>query len=284
MQFVGLLPHFTKAGELIRREDKIYLKDGQLECSSITNGIVFEDVWFRYNAQDDYVLKGCSFGIEKGKTTAILGGSGVGKTTLIGLLMRYYDPDKGRIAVDSMDLRDTRRRDWHKLICIVEQDAYLFHDTVYNNILYGKPDALKEEVIKAARLAYADEFIMGLSDKYETVVGERGMRLSGGQKQRIALARALIRDPQILILDEATSALDSESEQLIQKSIQELGGRKTIIVIAHRFSTVSIADKLVVIEAGRVVEEGTHRDLIDKKGIYEKYYHIQYQDNLKKEI
>ena len=278
MQIMELLPHLTKVEDIISRDDKTYLTDGELVIREIKNGVRIENVWFRYNPGEDYVLKDISIDIERGKTTAIVGGSGGGKTTLIGLLARYYDPEKGCIKIDGIDLRDIRRENWHYHLGIVEQDAYLFYDTMYNNIMYGKLGATRDEVERAAELAHAHKFIMDLPDGYDTVAGERGMKLSGGQKQRIALARALIRDPEILILDEATSALDSESEKLIQDSIAKLSKSKTIIIIAHRLSTIAHADKIIVIENGRVIEEGTAEALLKKNGIFKKYHSIQTEE------
>jgi ABC-type multidrug transport system fused ATPase/permease subunit len=277
LQIMELAPHFLETEKLIRSDDKEYIKDGTVAINGINQSIRVENVFFKYNPEDNYALEDISIEIIKGKTTAIVGGSGGGKTTLIGLLMRYHDPQQGRVLVDGIDLRQIKRKSWSKYVSIVEQDPYLFHDTIYNNILYGKDGVGKDEVVSAANLAHAHEFIIQLPQGYDTIVGERGIKLSGGQKQRIVLARALIRDPEILILDEATSSLDSESEQFIKKSIDELGKLKTIVVIAHRLSTVIKADKLVVMENAKIVEVGTHKDLLEKKGAYEKYYRLQHE-------
>ncbi len=270
------LPHFSKIYALIDRTDKTYLPKGTKKVPQIIRGITLDHVWFRYPGSDNYALKEISLLIERSETTAFVGASGGGKTTLVDLIMRHHDPAKGFIFVDDIDLREVDRREWLAGICIVNQDPYLFNDTVYNNILYGKVGATGKEVNRAADLANARQFIELLPDGYDTLVGERGTMLSGGQKQRIALARALIKDPEILILDEATSSLDTESEKLIQSAIKKLSGSKTIIVIAHRLSTIMHAEKVVVIENGRIVEQGNPNTLLDVGNIFKKYYSLQF--------
>ncbi len=270
-----LLPHFSKVEDIVRRENKTYLPDGSREIRTIRSGIEFSHVYFRYPSSRESVLKDANLMVEKNKSTALVGVSGGGKTTIVDLILRLHDPDKGLIKVDGIDLREFRRSDWHRILSVVHQDPYLFNDTIYNNILYGKLGATKEEVINAAKLANAHDFISKLSDKYDTQAGERGVKLSGGEKQRIALARALIKNPEVLILDEATSALDSESERLIKDAIARLITSKTIIIIAHRISTIVDADKIIVVDNGEIVEEGTHEELLQKDGIYKKNYSLQ---------
>ncbi len=277
MQIMELLPHLSKIEEIIRRDDKQYLIDGSTRIKTIHSGISFENVWFKYSAADEYVLKDISMKIEKNTTVGLVGISGGGKTTIVNLLMRHHDPGKGHVRIDEVDLSEIKKQDLHHLLSVVEQDVYLFNDTIYNNILYGKLNAQKNEVFQATKLANAHHFIEKLPDKYATVVGERGMKLSGGQKQRISLARALLKNPEILILDEATSALDSESEKLIQDSIDKLSKRKTIIIIAHRLSTVTKADKIIVIENGEIVEMGSHKELLAIDGFYKRYFLLQSQ-------
>jgi len=275
LTIMNLLPHFSKAQELIDRHDKYYLPEGNRELKAFKQGIELQDVSFRYVADEEDVVRHVSLSIEKGVTLALIGRSGGGKTTLVDLILRHHDPSKGTIRVDGMDLKEACREDWNGMIAMVEQDSYLFNDSIFENIRYGKLDATEDEVFEASRLANAHDFIMSLPDKYHTIAGDRGIKLSGGQKQRISLARALIRDPEILILDEATSALDSESERLIQDSIEKLKKRKTLIIIAHRLSTISRADKIVMIENGEITEAGSHEELMKEGRAYKKTYLLQ---------
>lgn len=269
------LPHFEQVHELSRQDDKVYLPRGSVAISHIDDDIEFRDVVFRYPQTEAVVLKGVTFRITRQHTTAIVGASGAGKTTVIDLLLRLHDPTGGAVVVNSRPLFDYRIEDWHRLVGVVEQDAYLFHDSVGNNIRYGKLDATDEEVRRAARLAHADLFIEALPHRYDTVIGERGITLSGGQRQRLALARALVRDPQLLILDEATSALDSESERLIQDALAGLRKNRTVVIIAHRLSTILNADRIVILEHGTAVEQGTHEQLLTRRGLYHRYYSLQ---------
>jgi len=272
IQSMNMVPHFSKIQSLINCADKSYLSEGKVSIRRIEEGIRFDNVHFKYPDTDSYALNAINLFIEKGEITAVVGISGGGKTTLVDLLVRHHDPVAGHIYVDDANLKEIRIRDWHLLIGMVDQDPYLFNDTIYRNILYGKPNAKQEDVFEAVRLANAHKFIDELPEKYETIVGERGMNLSGGQKQRIALARALIKDPEILILDEATSSLDSESEMLIQQSIENLSGKKTMVIVAHRLSTIKHAAKIIVIERGQIVEQGTPEQLLEEGKIY-KYFH-----------
>ncbi len=280
LQILQLLPHFSKVEEMINRENKTYIPDGTRGINSFSSDIEFEHVYFKYpGASEELVLKDVNIKIQKNKTTAIVGTSGGGKSTLTDLLLRLHDPSQGLLKVDGKDLREFQLSDWHDLISLVPQDPHLFNDTIRNNILYGKLDANEDEAIEAAKIANAHEFIMQTPHGYDTVVGERAVTLSGGQKQRIAIARAIIKQPEILILDEATSALDSISEGLVQDAIDRISTERTTIIIAHRLSTIINADKIIVLQGGQVVEEGTHQELIGKKG----YYWSLYQSPMKQQ-
>ena len=215
--------------------------------------------------------------IDKGRSIALVGPSGGGKTTICSLLMRFYDVDSGAIYIDGKDIRTLTLKSLRKAIGIVQQDVYLFAGSIKENIAYGKPDAQDEEVIEAAKRANIHDFIMSLPDGYDTYVGERGARLSGGQKQRVAIARIFLKDPKILILDEATSALDNESERYIQKSLEELAKGRTCITIAHRLSTIRNADEIIVIGKKGIEERGTHEELLAKDDIYARYYRLQFE-------
>jgi subfamily B ATP-binding cassette protein MsbA len=239
--------------------------------------VAYEDVTFRYG-QGDPVLSEVSLALPKGKVVALVGPSGAGKTTLADLLPRFHDPTAGRITMDGVPLTRLTRRSLRALMGVVSQDTVLLNDTVQANIAYGSPKASRAEVEAAAKAANADLFIGQLPQGYATVLGERGTRLSGGQRQRIAIARALLRDPPILILDEATSALDTESERLVQQAIDRLMADRTVLVIAHRLATVRDADEIVVLDAGRVVQRGTHDELFRAGGLYRRLYDLQFRD------
>jgi ATP-binding cassette, subfamily B, bacterial MsbA len=239
--------------------------------------VVYDKVSFRYG-NGDPVLSEVSFTLPKGRVVAIVGPSGAGKTTLADLLPRFHDPTGGRILMDGVPLTGLTRRSLRALMGVVSQDTVLLNDTVYANIAYGSPGASREQVEVAARAANADGFIAALPQGFETVLGERGTRLSGGQRQRIAIARALLRDPPILILDEATSALDTESERLVQQAIDRLMRERTVLVIAHRLATVRDADEIVVLDAGRVMQRGTHDQLFRAGGLYRRLYDLQFRD------
>jgi subfamily B ATP-binding cassette protein MsbA len=239
--------------------------------------VVYDRVSFRYG-NGDPVLSEVSFALPKGRVVAIVGPSGAGKTTLADLLPRFHDPTGGRILMDGVPLTGLTRRSLRALMGVVSQDTILLNDTVYANIAYGSPGASREQVEVAARAANADGFIAALPQGYATVLGERGTRLSGGQRQRIAIARALLRDPPILILDEATSALDTESERLVQQAIDRLMRKRTVLVIAHRLATVRDADEIVVLDAGRVIQRGTHDQLFRAGGLYRRLYDLQFRD------
>lgn len=245
---------------------------------TLARQIVFDDVSFQYDAHEP-VLRGVTVQINRGEIVALVGPSGAGKTTLFNLLPRFYDPQQGRILIDDVDIRDLTVSSLRGLMGIVTQETYLFHDSIRNNIAYGLDDISDEKIIDAATMANAHEFIVSFPEKYKTIVGSRGVRLSGGQRQRIAIARALLRDPQILLFDEATSALDTESERLVQEAIDRLLVGRTTLVIAHRLSTIKHADRIIVLERGRVVEQGAHDELMTRQGLYHRLYTMQFRDD-----
>jgi len=240
--------------------------------------IVFDRVGFRYG-DGDPVLGGISLTIPKGKVVALVGPSGAGKTTLADLLPRFHDPTEGRILLDDVPLTRLKRRSLRALMGVVSQDTVLLNNTVFANIAYGSPDATRERVEAAAEAANAAGFIRQLPQGFDTVLGERGTRLSGGQRQRIAIARALLRDPPILILDEATSALDTESERLVQQAIDRLMAERTVLVIAHRLATVRDADEIVVLDEGGIVQRGTHEELYRSGGLYRRLHDLQFRED-----
>ena len=226
-----------------------------------------EDVSFAYDAARP-ILKGVDFRVPAGHTVAIVGPSGAGKSTISRLLFRFYEVTGGRILIDGQDLREVGQTSLRQAIGIVPQDTVLFNDSIRYNIRYGRPDAADEEIVQAAKLARIHDFVETLPEGYEAMVGERGLKLSGGEKQRVAIARTILKDPRILVFDEATSALDSETEKEIQTSLNAVSAERTTLVIAHRLSTVVDADEIIVLEAGRIVERGPHRALVDAGGVY----------------
>ncbi len=235
--------------------------------------IEYRDVSFSYKSDD--VLSHINVVIPKGKIIALVGPSGGGKTTFVDLLPRFYDTVGGEILIDGIDIRDYRIDDLRSLIGMVTQESILFNDTVYNNIVFGKPGVTEDEVIAAAKVANAHEFIMAMEEGYETNIGDRGAKLSGGQRQRISIARAILRNPPILILDEATSSLDSESERLVQDALLRVMKDRTSIIIAHRLSTIKFADEIIVLEKGMIAESGNHDQLIKAAGLYKRLYDLQ---------
>lgn len=254
------------ASEIKNRENPIPLK-------SFEEGIKFENVSFKYSQEP--VLKNVSLEIKKGQMVAIVGPSGAGKSTMADLIPRFYDVTSGSITLDGKDIRDYNQKDLISLMGIVTQEAILFNDTIYNNITFGMENVTREEVENAARIANAEEFILAMEDGYDTNIGDRGAKLSGGQRQRIAIARAVLKNPPILILDEATSALDTESERLVQDALTKLMKNRTSIVIAHRLSTIQHADSIVVLQDGQIVEQGSHHQLLTNKGLYSHLCELQ---------
>jgi subfamily B ATP-binding cassette protein MsbA len=242
---------------------------------AVAGDIVFDDVSFEYDAESP-VLRNVSFRAPAGTTTALVGSSGSGKSTLIGLVMAFNRPLSGRVTVDGRDLSTVRLRDYRRQLGAVLQDNFLFDGTVADNIGFANPDATRAEIEEAGRVAHCEEFVLSFPEGYDTVVGERGVKLSGGQRQRVAIARAILSGPRILILDEATSSLDSESEIMIQDGLEKLRSGRTTFVIAHRLSTIRSADQILVLEAGRVVERGTHEELLAAAGRYRELYDKQY--------
>jgi subfamily B ATP-binding cassette protein MsbA len=262
--------------DVMRTDDKPYLQDGGRWFRGLERSIDFVAVEFGYTA-DQPVLRDITLTIPKGKMTALVGSSGAGKTTLVDLVARFYDPSRGRVLFDGHDARSFTIKTLRSSMAIVSQDTFIFNASVRYNIAYGIEDATDDAVWKAAQQANALDFILQLPEQFETQLGDRGVRLSGGQKQRLAIARALLRNPDILILDEATSALDSVSERLIQESLEQLSKGRTVIAIAHRLSTIIRADKVVVMEQGRIVEQGTYQELLNQRGKLWHYHRMQHE-------
>lgn len=264
--------------DILDEDETIPEKPNAVELKTLKNRIELQNVSFHYKDKRKMILNNIDLKIQKGSMVALVGESGGGKSTLIKLLQRLYDPTDGAILWDGTDLRDAKISSLKRQIALVTQETVLFNDTIRYNIAYGKIDATEEEIIEAAKIAFADEFINDLPDGYHTLVGERGTFLSGGQRQRIAIARAVLVDAPVLILDEATSALDGESEQFVQKALENLMQNRTSVVIAHRLSTIRKADLIVVMERGEIKEIGTHDELLKSKGIYKKLYKLQFAE------
>ncbi|MBO7718086.1 ABC transporter ATP-binding protein [Candidatus Saccharibacteria bacterium] len=268
---------FGDAKEMVKILDLPYIIDDKTDKPIKVSkaAIDFEHISFRHKEQKEKLFSDFTLAVPAGKSIGLVGVSGSGKTTLTKLLLRFDDVESGAIFIDGQDIRDVTQRSLREAIAYVPQESTLFHRSVYENILYGRPGATREEVIKAAKLANADEFINDLPEGYETMVGERGVKLSGGQRQRIAIARAILKDAPILVLDEATSALDSESEALIQGALKNLMKNRTSIVVAHRLSTIAGLDEIVVLDNGKIVEQGSHQELLNKGGAYGKLWSRQ---------
>jgi subfamily B ATP-binding cassette protein MsbA len=264
--------------DLMCKDNKTFMSSGTISYTPIQTGIVFENVSFAYPASSHLVLNQINLVVPKGTTLALVGSSGAGKTTLVDLLPRFYDPTQGRITLDGVDLRDFDLKSLRQGMGIVSQDTFLFNHTIYDNIAYGCPDVTEAEVLDAVKRANAYEFIQRLPEGLNTMIGDRGIMLSGGQRQRIAIARALLRNPDILILDEATSALDTVSERLVQQALDELSKERTTLVIAHRLSTVQKAHQIAVLDRGQVVELGTHQELLGQNGVYSQLHAMQFSD------
>jgi subfamily B ATP-binding cassette protein MsbA len=263
--------------EILDTQPSIRNIPNAVKLTEYTRTIEYKDVMFSYNGQDK-VLDGINIAINKGEVVALVGPSGSGKTTLVDLLPRFYDPTSGSIYIDKHNLRDLDYKSLRDKISIVTQETILFNDTIRNNIAYGLEDCPFDKIVEAAKAANAHAFIMAMPAQYDSIIGERGVKLSGGERQRLSLARAILKNPPILILDEATSALDTESELLVQEAIEHLMTGRTSLVIAHRLSTVQHADRIVVLNEGKIVEDGKHIELIkNPNGLYKKLYDLQFR-------
>ena len=274
LKFQGALAAIDRVKEVLNIPIEKTRNGVQLD--NFSDSIRFKDVSFKYPEEKDYALRNINLDIRKGEVVALVGASGSGKTTMANLIPRFYDIEEGNIFIDGKNINTLSLKSLRENIAIVSQDTFLFNDTIYTNILCGRRTASKEDVISAARSAYAYDFIMKLPQGFDTMLGERGLRLSGGEKQRITIARALIKESPLLILDEATSALDSESEVEIQKALKELIKNRTTLVIAHRLSTIKSSNRIIVLEKGKIVQEGTHERLINVDGPYKVFYEKQY--------
>ncbi|MBI4684292.1 MAG: ABC transporter ATP-binding protein [Nitrospirae bacterium] len=281
-RLVGVNNSLQQAKAPLERIDKLLAEakesEGQKEVMSIRENISLENVSFRYQDTREEALENISIKVKKGEIIALVGKSGAGKTTFVDLLSRFYTPTEGEICIDGADISGMTLKSLRTMIGIVSQDIILFNDTVEANIAYGKKGATKEEIISAANAAFAHGFILDMPKAYDTVIGERGLRLSGGQRQRLSIARAVLKNPPILILDEATSSLDTASEIAVQRALDMLMRGRTTFIIAHRLSTVRRADRIIVFDSGRIVESGTHNELIEKNGLYRKLYDLQFDD------
>ena len=267
----------SRVFDLLDTESEIKEKEAAINLPEIARNIVFETVTFQYNSGGEPVLKNINLKVEKGMKIALVGMSGVGKSTLMDLLPRFYDPQEGIILIDGIDIREASLASLRAQIGVVSQEIILFNDTLRNNIRFGRLDATDEEVEAAAKAAYAYDFIIQSAQGYDTLIGDRGVRLSGGERQRIAIARALLKNPPILILDEATSSLDTESEYMVQKALENLMRERTTFIIAHRLSTVRDVDKIIAMEGGGIREIGTHAELLNSNGVYSRLYEMQYR-------
>jgi len=283
-QLANVSPSVSIVSQFLRRDDKPFMPRGHRHYSQLKYSIHFDHLTFSYPEAEQPVLRNIDLRLKKGTTLALVGASGAGKSTLADLLPRFYDPDQGKIKIDGVDLKTLEISSFRRRLGIVSQDTFLFNASVRENLIYGRPEATDIEIEDAARRANAHEFIEELPAGLDTLIGDRGVLLSGGQRQRLAIARALLQDPDILILDEATSALDTISERLVQKAIDELSRDRTTLVIAHRLSTVQNADQIAVLDQGRVVETGTHTELLNKGGYYSQLCAIQFSEKVKDDL
>ena len=275
-QFQNGYSGYERFVEIMNIAPDIKDKEDAKSLDRVQGEIQFEDVSFHYSENKENVLSHVNLDVKPGEYVALVGSSGAGKTTLCSLIPRFYDVTGGAVRLDGIDIRDVKLKDLRRQIGIVQQDVYLFAGTIIDNIRYGRPDATDEEVIRAAKAANAHEFIMELADGYDTDIGQRGVKLSGGQKQRLSIARVFLKNPPILIFDEATSALDNESEKVVQKSLELLAKDRTTFVIAHRLSTIRNAKRILVLTENGIAEEGTHKELLAKGGIYAHLYEMQF--------
>lgn len=273
-QFQNGYSGYERFLQILSIEPEIKDSENAVSINNVKGDIKLEDVSFKYNDSSHRVLKHINLEVKAGSYVALVGSSGAGKTTLCNLIPRFYEATSGKITIDGKDIKDIKLKDLRDNIGIVQQDVYLFVETVYDNIRYGRPDATREEVIAAAKEANAYNFIMSLPNGFETDIGQRGIKLSGGQKQRISIARVFLKNPPILIFDEATSALDNESEKIVQESMEKLAKNRTTMVIAHRLSTIRNAEKILVLTDKGIEEQGTHKELMDKHGIYYDLYNV----------
>ena len=276
-QFQEGMSGFERFVEIMDLEPDIKDKDNPIELKDVKGDIEFKDITFKYENDDDKILKDLSLKIDRGKTVAIVGPSGAGKTTLCHLVPRFYDVDKGQVLVDGKNVKDLSIKSLRGNIGLVQQDVFLFTGSILENIAYGRPDASDDEIIEAAKKAEIHDFIMTLPKQYDTFIGEKGVMLSGGQKQRISISRLFLKNPPILILDEATSALDNRTEVLIQESLNELAKGRTTLIIAHRLSTIKNADEIIVLTQDGLEERGSHEELINRGGMYKELYESQFR-------
>jgi ATP-binding cassette, subfamily B, bacterial len=269
---------FERFMEIIELEPDIQDVPGAIELGRVRGDVTFANVGFKYNENHPHVLKDISLEVPAGEYIALVGSSGVGKTTMCSLIPRFYEVNEGEIRLDGVNIKQLSLRSLRRSIGVVQQDVYLFAGTVAENIRYGKPDATRAEIIQAARLANAHEFIIGLPDGYDTDIGQRGVKLSGGQKQRLSIARVFLKDPPVLIFDEATSSLDNESERVVQDSLEVLAKNRTTFVIAHRLSTIRSAQRIIVLSDHGIEEQGTHAELLALGGTYARLYTMQFEE------